>query len=82
MEEAELQAPQEPAAENVGEKEDEVPVEGGTEEGAPKRPSKATLKAKEAWKGTIRKKKNKKEDLQEQQDAFDMFLDFVNSVSV
>jgi hypothetical protein len=50
--------------------------------GRPKRPTKATLRAKEAWKGTIRKKKDVKENLQEQQEAFDMFLDFVNSATV
>lgn len=82
MEDGEQQAPQpqqEPAAENVGGKEQEVPVEGG--EGRPQRPGKGTLKAKDAWKGTIRKKKTKHEEQKEQQDAFDMFLDFVNSAT-
>jgi hypothetical protein len=75
-------AEQQPQQENVDEKEQEVPAAGGEADGAeakPKRPSKATLRAKEAWKGTIRKKKNVQEDRQEQQEAFDVFLDFVNS---
>lgn len=86
--EEQLEEVQSPPArvEEENEKDQEVPAQdeaGDEARTRKKRPSKSTLKTKDAWKGTLRKVKAKpQQNLQEQQEAFDSFMSLITQAPV